>query len=66
MPYCLAPVLGAANPVPERVRRDIRFEASISNMKQIFIRFLAIKTGFICFFRIKATQQILLAKRFPV
>jgi len=45
------------------VRRDIRFEASISNMKQIFIRFLAIKTGFICFFRIKANQQILLAKR---
>jgi hypothetical protein len=45
------------------VRRDIRFEASISNMKQIFIRFLAIKTGFICFFRIKANQQNLLAKR---
>jgi hypothetical protein len=27
-------------------------------MKQIFISFLAIKTGFICFFRSKANQQI--------
>jgi hypothetical protein len=32
-------------------------------MKQIFIRFLAIKTGIICFVRIEANQQILHGKR---
>jgi hypothetical protein len=37
------------------VRRDIRFGA---NMKRIFIRFKANKTGFIRLFRIEANQRI--------
>jgi hypothetical protein len=37
-----------------RVPRDIRFQANISKIKRIFVRFEVNKTGFIRLFRIKA------------
>jgi hypothetical protein len=46
-----------------RVRRDIRFEANISEYEANIFRFEANKTGFICSFRIEANQRILYAKR---
>jgi hypothetical protein len=53
-------LLWAGARVRSKVRRVIRFEA---NMKRMFIRYEANKTGFIRLFRIEANRLILHAKR---
>jgi hypothetical protein len=45
------------------MRRDIRSKWILANMKRIFIRFEANKTGFSRLFRIEANRRILQVRR---